>query len=266
MLEDLSFAKAMLRRLCFFVTIVPLAAALLSACIVSPIYTQISADVTYVGSVLPDILSYIVLLLDIIFASAQYASVIIAFILFPASSSRRAVRLICIGATVTRCMLNLLASVITDGADFVDGLPVTALYIALETLQLYLVVLISWLVCGEAVKRFSLLRAASRRLGSPGYNWAEQIYPYHKIFSKSNPLQKSAALASAVYSVLLIISRLIYDFSYGAPQNTSEILQMIAGYSTDILSGIFVYGLILLFSFYFFRMLSRTSENTTPAK
>ena len=137
MLEDLSFAKAMLRRLCFFVTIVPLAAALLSACIVSPIYTQISADVTYVGSGLPDILSYIVLLLDIIFASAQYASVIIAFILFPASSSRRAVRLICIGATVTRCMLNLLASVITDGADFVDGLPVTALYIALETLQLY---------------------------------------------------------------------------------------------------------------------------------
>ena len=214
MLEDLSFAKAMLRRLCFFVTIVPLAAALLSACIVSPIYTQISADVTYVGSVLPDILSYIVLLLDIIFASAPYASVIIVF---PASSSRRAVRLICIGATVTRCMLNLLASVITDGADFVDGLPVTALYIALETLQLYLVVLISWLVCGEAVKRSSLLRAASRRLGSPEYNWAEQIYPYHKIFSKSNPLQKSAALASAVYSVLLIISRLIYDFSYGAP-------------------------------------------------
>ncbi len=255
MLDDTSLVKVMLRRICIFVSIVPLAAALLSACIVSPIYTQISADVTFAGSLLPDVLNYTILFLDIIFAAAQYSSLILSFILFHDTALRRIVRVICVTEIVVRCLLNLLASVIIDGADFVSGIPVTLFYSVIETLQLYITVFIASQICGEATKRFSLLSTAAKRIGSQEYDWVRQIYPYQGAFKKSNPLQKAGLLTSVIFSALLVLSRLIYDFSYGAPESTAEILQMIVGYASDIIAGILVYIFILLFSVPFFKAL-----------
>lgn len=260
MLDNPSLAKDVMRRLCLFVTLVPIAAALVSACIVSPVFTQISADVTYSASALPDILNYTNRLLDIIFAAAQYASIIVSFILFPDLASRRAVRLICIGATLTRCLLNLVVSAISDGGGFVSGIPVTLLFAALELVQHYVAVFIVSLICGEATKRFSLLRSASRRIGSEEFDWVREVYPYRHPFSKSNPVQKSGLLISVIFSALLVISRLIYDFSYGAPESSSEIIQMVVGYTADIASGILAYGFILLFSVLFFKGLKAEAK------
>ncbi len=255
MLDDTSLVKVMLRRICIFVSVAPLSAALISACIVSPIYTQISADVTFADSWLPDILNYTILFLDVIFAAAQYSPLILSFILFHDTAPRRVVRVICVTEIVIRCLLNLLASVITDGADLVSGIPVSLFYAALETLQLYVTVFIASWVCGEATKRFTLLSTAAKRIGSQEYDWVRQIYPYQKAFKKSDPLQKTGLLTSVIFSVLLVLSRLIYDFSYGAPESTAEVMQMVVGYASDIIAGILVYIFILLFSAPFFKTL-----------
>lgn len=252
----------MLRRLCTFASVVPLAAAILSSCFISPIYIQVSSDILYANSFLPDILGYAVNLLDIIFAAAQYSAVIVSFLLFGAVSYRRAVKLICIGATVTYRILNQAVESLTDGTDFISGLRITLLYLILEVLEFYAVVFVASLFCCEAVKRFSMLRTASRRLGDTEYDWTSEICPYHGIISKSNPVQMCAAVSAAIFMFLKIVSRLIYDLNYGAPDNTSQIIQMVVGYTSDIVGGILIFAFVLLFCARFIGLLKKPAKQT----
>lgn len=260
MIDNKILSQSLLRRLCAFALAVPLAAAILSSCFVSPIYIQISNDILYADSILPDIMGYAVNLLDIIFASAQYAAVIISFLLFPAASYRRAVRLICVGATITYRVLNQAVDSITDGSDFLAELNVMLVYIVLETLEFYAVVFVSSLFCREAVKRFSMLRTASRRLGDLSYDWTTEILPYHGIVSKNDPVQMTAMISAAIFMFLKIVSRLIYDINYGAPDNASQIIQMIIGYTSDVIGGILIYAFVLLFCAYFIKLVRKPAQ------
>lgn len=257
MLEDKILSRSMLKRLCLFATAVPLIAAIISSCFISPVYVQTSSDILYSGSPIPDILGYTISLLDVIFASAQYAAIILSFLFFSEKSNRRAVRLISVGAIVTYRALNQAVQSITDGTDFSSGITVALLYAALEVVELYVCVFISAYLCQEAVKRFSLLRTASRRLGNPEFNWTYEVYPYHLAIKKSHPVQMSALLIAVVFGTLRVLSRIIYDLSLGAPESTSEILQMVAGYFSDIVCGVLIYIFILLFCACFFRMLKK---------
>ena len=55
-----------------------------------------------------------------------------------------------------------------------------------------------------------------------------------------------------------IISRIIYDFSYGAPGDIGDLLWMIAYYTTDVLIGVAGYFVML----YIVRRLTLSSKTT----
>ena len=45
MLENKLYAHTAFKRVCLFAVLVPLAAAIVSTCILSPVYTQVAADI-----------------------------------------------------------------------------------------------------------------------------------------------------------------------------------------------------------------------------
>lgn len=71
-----------------------------------------------------------------------------------------------------------------------------------------------------------------------------------------------AAVSAAIFMFLKIASRLIYDLNYGAPDNTSQIIQMVVGYTSDIVGGIFIFAFVLLFCARFIGLLKKPAKQT----
>lgn len=246
----------MLRRLCLFVTAVPVALIIISSCILSPIYTQVAADVIYLNSPLPDILNYIIVICDAVMSAAQYTAVICSVLLLPPSSHRGAVHFIVVGTIVTSKVLNISVSAIIDGSIGSGDIWASAIYSALEITQYCCCALIAHSICRTAVKRYTLLRTASRRLGDNEFSLRRQLHFEH-IYSNSNPIQSSGLILSIIFAALRMISRIIYDIGYGMPTSFSELLQMLLGYSSDILNGVIVYFSVMLFAAQFIKLLDK---------
>ena len=66
-----------------------------------------------------------------------------------------------------------------------------------------------------------------------------------------------------ILSAVKIVSRIIYDLSYGAPDNAKEILTMVIYYFSDVLICVIFYALCwLLFSTLYKRDKSLTAEES----
>ena len=63
-----------------------------------------------------------------------------------------------------------------------------------------------------------------------------EYIPFRKVFDLCNRLQVTLLILAAIPSAVRLISRVIYDAFYGAPQNTADLLWMIFFYFADLLS------------------------------
>ena len=70
--------------------------------------------------------------------------------------------------------------------------------------------------------------------------------PAKKIYSKKNALQVSALCAGGILSAVKIVSRIIYDIDYGAPESLIEVCSMVLFYSLDVLVAIISYVIIIV--------------------
>lgn len=266
MLLDQDTAKAIHRRLCIFTAVATLAIATLTSCLISPLYVGTGNDVLYASSPLPEILGWLVTLSDTVFASVQYAAIILAFLLFDVRGYRRHVRLLCVGVTVFGRMINQIAGSIFDGTKITSGIGGTLINLALELAELYIVTLIASIICREAVRRYTLVASAAKRLGDRDHDWTSAVIPYQKVYSGENPIQKSALICALIFSLALILSRVIYDINLGAPNGAAEVLQMAIGYTSDIAGGIIMYALILLVCNRTIVPLQKRTKQTTTAE
>ncbi len=266
MLLDQDTAKATHRRLCIFTAVTTLAIAILTSCLISPLYVSTGNDVLYASSPLPDILGWLVTLADTIFASVQYAAIILSFLLFDDRGHRRLTRLLCVGMTLFGRAINQIAGSVFDGTKITSGILGTLINLALELAELYIVALIASIICREAVRRYTLVASAEKRLGRNDHDWTRAVIPYQKICLGENPIQKSALLSAMIFSLALILSRVIYDISLGAPDGAAEVVQMALGYTSDIAGGIIMYALILLVCHRAIVPLQKKTEKTTSAE
>ena len=74
----------------------------------------------------------------------------------------------------------------------------------------------------------------------------EDLYPFKKIFQKTNPLQVALCKASILFSASKLLSRLVFDLGYGAPEDFTEYFIMFIYYLSDLLSGIIFYVFAML--------------------
>ena len=120
---------------------------------------------------------------------------------------------------------------------------------------------ISLLLATSTAKAYYRHRAAKNKVKSLFKNdvtvdlSTEDFYPFRKFFTKQNPLQFCLFKMAILFSASKILSRLIFDFGYGAPQDATEILVMALYYLSDLLLGaIFYIFCILIFRFVFAKL------------
>lgn len=266
MLLDKDIAKATFWRLVVFTAAATVAISLLSSCLISPLYISTGNDVMYASSPLPDILGGLVSLADTLFASIQYAAVILSFLLFESRRHRMLTRLLCVCTTLFARALNQIVGSLLDGTKLTSGITGTLLNTVLELAELYIAALIASVIFREAVRRYTLLSSASKRLGDRDYDWTREVIPYRSVCAGDNPVQKSALISALIFSLALILSRVIYDISLGAPSGIAEVIQMIIGYTSDIAGGIIMYAVILLICHRAIKPLQSSTETETTSE
>ncbi|MBO5939149.1 MAG: hypothetical protein J6Q82_06590 [Clostridia bacterium] len=83
----------------------------------------------------------------------------------------------------------------------------------------------------------------------------EDFYPFQTFFTKKNPLQRCLLKISILFSVSKVLSRLIFDLGYGAPEDVTEALIMCLYYLSDLIFGaVFYIFCILIFHVIFAKL------------
>ena len=101
--------------------------------------------------------------------------------------------------------------------------------------QMLLEVLGDWVIGGLAVLWYKLWLAGK-----------SCSLPEDSLFDIRNPVLKCIACSAAVPSFFSVISRIIYDVFFGAPQNKTDLIVMIVYYATDVISALAGYLIVFL--------------------
>lgn len=198
----------------------------LRAFVVCPLKVQVNTNIVYMTTVWP-------VVLDVLADLLQMAVIYIAFAFILETvfygGFRRGLPLIFdyIGAFVFGAVANLVMDItVGGGAEYAWFLiRPTLAGIGIEILQLVIVLIIAWII--------------KARNTAP-------VCPPEKIFSAKNGLQLSALWAAAVTALFRIVPRIIYDIDLGVPTSTGEIVEMVTGYSGDLLIPALGYLVMIL--------------------
>ena len=83
------------------------------------------------------------------------------------------------------------------------------------------------------------------------------VYPFRKFYSKGNPVQRCLLIIGIILASLKVLSRVIFDIDYGAPESFEECLVMAVYYLSDLLIGLIFY---LIASFILSRIFQEKSR------
>lgn len=115
-----------------------------------------------------------------------------------------------------------------------------------------LFVIFSWSIASATAKKYYRQRTVKNKAKTLFQNnittdlTTEDFYPFQKIFSKRNPLQTCLLKISLLFSASKLLSRLIFDLGYGAPEDAREALIMLLYYLSDLIFGVVFYIFCIL--------------------
>jgi hypothetical protein len=132
----------------------------------------------------------------------------------------------------------------------------TFITIVLELLQYAIIYVIAMLFTRRFNRYIAVMRQGASRLRGVQIDRRKFAFPFRKIPLKNDPIRITSLVAAALVSVVRVVNRMIYDFSYGAPTDTIDLLWMIWGYTLDILIGVLGYWVML----YIIIRLSKNSQ------
>lgn len=227
----------------------------LTSCLMSPIYTQIENDVTFMYTVLPIILNYVILLFETIYLSLLYAVVsYVVYSIHKGQETKTGNIVYIISIVVLKHVLNLAVSSIIDSyIDVTFDIPVTILLLLADILTLAIVWLVSNHKCKKHFTHAKKMQKASKYLNTVEYNEQATIYPFKGFFNLKNPILFPIFIGSLISVSALIIQRLYADFIVlGAPASFYEVIEIILAYLIDILLGLAGYTAAYFASSYIF--------------
>lgn len=204
------------------------------------LYTQASTDVLFMDGWIPFIMRIVLELIDVSVFASVYFCIIYAFfrispqkaILFP---------IVYIALALLRRAISLFSEFITSGYVGSEDLLSLGLYFFFDIIQLIIVIFVvvyELRKCSDFLKKYK-----QAGLDTP------KFLPFTSVFNKNNPLQVCSFKLAIMISGIKMVTRIISDLYYGAPESIAEALIMVAYYSADLLNGIIFYTIIwLLFS------------------
>lgn len=207
--------------------------------LITPAYIYLSSDITVSVTVLPNLTELLLKLIEIFTFAVCYSLIIYTA---AAEKSKDLISLCAVyaSATLLRRLASLGISFLSYG--YIDGSDIfnVSVYLAFELLQLTFVAAVSSAIS----KRYNTARAekekAALKLGGSVNGFKIK---FDSVFSKDNPLQRSALAAGIMLAAVNVAMRIFYDVSYGLPSDFSEVLIMAAYYLSDILVAFIFYAI-----------------------
>lgn len=211
--------------------------------ILARVYTVSCSNIVLMYTAWPEVFEILVNLVECTLFGVAYAILIYTAYRFPECKQIPFV-MVYFGSVLFKYIANYLVTWITDTGMSVDYLLQNLLYIliftAIELLQAVLVLLI----LRSTMKAYHAFVVRQQRVAAnlPDTEITVRTYafPFSALFSLQNPLQKCAFWSGAFITAFKMVSRLIYDFSYGLPNSVTDALWMVIYYLLDIFMGVAV--------------------------
>ncbi len=208
-----------------------------------------NTDIVLYASILPEVLGALIELCEILIYSFGFSVLIAATYMGKSLPQVVGLSAILSAACVFRRLCDLVSILIVFKelgiADFIEGVT----YLLLD---LILVWAMLWLIRGQFA-RYKRKRATTKKgssLFSPEANYTPVLsdyFPFRKTYSNRNPVQVSLLTIAIIRSAVKLLSRVIYDIGYGAPESFEEVLIMSVYYLSDLLIGVLFYAVAILF-------------------
>lgn len=211
------------------------------------LYNFCGTDVVLYTSVLPEILKILIDLTEIAIYAICFSIFLAAAFYSHLNSPRLSLLWIYLGALLFRRLCDLLGVLILYGS--LDSLDLTyALIYFLLDAALALAV---FLLAQKRARKFYFSYCRKDQASSLFKDEAQPLYteclhPFSKIYDKTNPLQVQTAVVSVILMAIKLLSRILYDVDYGAPEDFKEILIMAVYYLSDVLLAVIFYVLSIL--------------------
>ena len=237
---------------------------ILNCVLISPLYMKLNADVLFSDSAIIHILDYSMDLLDIVAFSVSYALIIFSVLLLSKKTARLIVLLYTL-AFALQIPIKIFMNIPLNGSlgsaeEIIIDIIYLSIYFILFMLQLLAVYLFAATDTNKYLRYMEFSKKKANKKNVPS---TEQysVMPFNRFFRKSNPLQRSALKMSLLIFFIRLMSRLINDISYGAPQSLGEVLIMAVYYLSDALYGIVAYVVALIvFSFVYERLSNKKAD------
>lgn len=205
---------------------------------VSPLYIGAVGNVAYSETLVPDLLYYLGRLLELVAISISYASVIYGIYALGRARSK-VCSFIFLLATLYKYTANMVVSWLYAGGvseEWIWDLINVLFYTLLEAIQLGVILLLVHPVITKFKQRNQVLAKAGQPMS---------VYPFQKLYDKSNCLMKSAMIAAVVVFVSKIFGQLVNDIYYilvsGLPKEANTSILMAVSYISNLLFGLICY-------------------------
>ncbi len=225
------------------------ALTLFYAAVCTPLFLFFSSNILFDGSVLP-------LLWDVLMGACNYLFYwgSFAFLLFLGAryslGQCRAFFMIYAGAVLFRYTANLLAGYI------VMGLPTWSTFASSDLPYLLFDIAMDLVLMAIAAVIFhSIVDKTPLRIAAEGDMMQTEVTECSRVrlwcnsqglYDKNNALHRTAVWYGVIPAAVQMLSRIIYDISYGAPTSGIDLMWMIVYYVSDILCAFIGYLVILL--------------------
>lgn len=224
--------------------IISLITAVISSCILSPIYTQICSDVVLMYTVLPIIVDYLIIVFDMIYISLLFTIISCSAYFYLKEEEGKYFGFLLAGAIIVlKHVLNLTVSSIIDNyIDIIFDIPLTLILIIIDIVALLIVRVIAIKKSKRHLSHAKRMQKAAKYLDNVIYDESNEIYPFGSILNIKNPIVFPIFIGVAVTVSVLILQRLYADFvMLGLPSSFYEVVEIVISYISDILLGIIGY-------------------------
>ncbi|MBE6552731.1 MAG: hypothetical protein E7666_00150 [Ruminococcaceae bacterium] len=202
------------------------------AVICTPVSIWCTSDILIAESVFPLIWDEIMTIVNYLYYWSVFSFALYACFRFDVVHHTPFILLTGISALV-RYPLNLIAGYFVNGFPVIDDFFIEFPYVLFDIFVDLLIFALYWIAM-RLIKRKIPVRKYEKR--SEAF---AKFVPFQSLFSIQNPVQCSLLVGSGALSLLKMISRIIYDVSYGAPGSLPDLLWMVFYYTVDIL-GFFI--------------------------
>lgn len=211
------------------------------------LYTISCTDVSVMYTALPEVLSIIINIVECTIFGIAYAYLIWVAYSRPACGIRRYVILYAV-SVLFKYLLNYMVTWLTDtgmsAAYLLENLSYILIYATIELLQGAIVLWMTLRITRQLHAYVAHRQSIAANLPDVHIDVRSEVFPFAKLLSWQNPLQRCALIAGMTVSAFKVVSRMIYDFTYGLPTSVVDGMWMLIYYLMDLFIGFAICMLI----------------------